>query len=107
MMLLQPTKEGAGRRSDQGGGAGRRGRPGRRRRGEEEVPQPRVGGGRWWVGAQAGFAARVRAAEGGEGHGRPRVWPGLVIPCRELGNTTHPKEGGDLYYILPYGLEYK
>ena len=28
--------------------------------------------------------------------------------CRELGNTTHPKEGGgDLYYILPYGLEYK
>jgi len=56
-MLLQPTREGAGRRSDQGGGAGRRGRPGRRRRGEEEVPQPRVGGGRWWVGAQAGFAA--------------------------------------------------
>ena len=62
---------------------------------------------RWWVGAQAGFAARIRAAEGGEGQGRPRVWPGLVIPCRELGNTTHPKEEGDLYYILPYGLEYK
>ena len=102
-MLLQPTREGAGRRSDQGGGAGRRGRPGRRRRGEEEVPQPRVGGGRWWVGAQAGFCR----ASWGEGHSRLRVWPGLVIPCRELGNTTHPKEGGDLYYILPYGLEYK
>ena len=40
--------------ADQGVGAGRRGRP-------------RVGGGRWWVGAQAGFAARVRAAEGGRG----------------------------------------
>ena len=25
-----------------------------------------------------------------------------VIPCSELGNTTHPNEGGDLYYILPY-----
>ena len=87
-MLLQPTRE----------GAGRRGRPGRQRRGEEEVPQPRVGGGRWWVGAQAGFAARVRAAEGGEGHGWPRVWPGLVIPVW-LGVQVNSIQGNTTIYL--------
>jgi hypothetical protein len=53
--------------------------------------------------AQAGAAARARAAERRRAHGRPRVWLGLVIPFRELENTTHLR-GVDLYYILPYRL---
>ena len=54
-------------------------RPGRGGAGEE-LPRPRAGGGDdWWVVAQTGAAARARAAERRRAHGRPRVWPGLVI----------------------------
>jgi len=88
-----------GRREGGGGalGLGRRGEvlgaQGGRREGKEGWR--RWGGGPWTA---------ARAAEGRGAHGWARGGPGLVIPCRELANTTHPRKGGDLSLYRPYRL---
>jgi len=78
---------GAGKEEGGALGLGRRGEvlgaQGGRREGKEGWRQ--WGGGPWTA---------ARAAEGRGAHGWARGGPGLVIPCRELANTTHPRKGG-------------
>ena len=78
---------GAGKEEGGALGLGRRGEvlgaQGGRREGKEGWR--RWGGGPWTA---------ARAAEGRGAHGWARGGPGLVIPCRELANTTHPRKGG-------------
>jgi hypothetical protein len=58
-------------------------------------------------GAERGRACREGAAPRAAEGGRIGEGPGLVIPCREMGNTAHPMRAVTFHIYSHIDLEYK